>query len=110
MLLKALELDSQSGAAPGRRFRLTCESLGGAAADPQSHCLTVAGFLHLLWTGRRMGLAEYAATSQVLRALLRGRTQDYREMLTRTYAAIYGRHDLEIYIRQWARGHFLSWP
>ena len=111
VLLQALELDRQIGAAvPGRRFTLACESLGGVGADPHSHCLSVAGFLRLLWTGRSMELSEYAATGQVLRAVLRARTEDYRTMLTRIYASIHGRYDLEVYMRNWARGHFLDWP
>jgi hypothetical protein len=107
-LLAARELDANEGEPRvGRCLTKAAKALGGPACNPVSHCGVAAALINGLWQKGRIGIDDYAAASHVLSAVLRGRTNDYREMLA-TIDDMLGRNNAaRQYLRDWARGHFL---
>ena len=105
------KLDRDSGEEGiGRRFRAAANALGGKRADPGSHCSVAAAFIDALWSSNRLQPRDCQATSHLLRELLKDRTEDYQAMLDALDQRLAHRTDFRIYLRQWARGHFLRWP
>jgi hypothetical protein len=84
--------------------------LGGRYADPASHCRVAIEYLTEIWSKSTFSLGDCAATSHVLRALLKERTFDYKQILNTIDALLRRQHGLAVYLREWARGHFLNWP
>ena len=84
--------------------------LGGKRADPASHCSVAAAFLNDMWSSQDLQLGDYQVTSHLLRELLKERTEDYQAMLDALDRRLGHRTNFRIYLRQWARGHFLRWP
>ena len=87
---------------------MAVKSLGGSLCDPASHCSVTADFIKALWTKDDFSFADYAAVSKVLLALIRGRTDDFREMLNTVGQLLGGNGEAIMYLRQWARGHFFA--
>lgn len=94
----------------GKRLTLAAKVLGGPACDPASHCSVVAEFIQLIWEMDSFSLDDFAVISHVLSAVLRGRTEDYRAMLQAIDQHMSGNNQARLYLREWARGHFLNWP
>ena len=94
----------------GRRFKAATKALGGKRADPGSHCSVAATFIDALWSSSSLQPADYQATSHLLRELLKDRTEDYQAILDALDQRLAHRMSFRTYLRQWARGHFLSWP
>ena len=109
-LMAAHRLDGEVvGVNSGRRIRIAVRSLGGRHADINSHCRVAIVFLRGLWSTSSLELSDYAATSALLRSLQRERTGDYQSILTVLDHHV-DRRAFSVYLRQWARGHFLRWP
>lgn len=108
-LKEALALDLEETGKVGRRFSLIAGTLGGSDAEPRSHCVVAISLLIEVW-GRSQHLQREAITGELLRALLRGRTQDFGAILSAIVRATRGLTDLHAYMRDWARGHFFPWP
>lgn len=110
-LLAARILDIENGETRvGKRLTIAAKALGGLQCDPASHCSVAAEFIKIIWNTESFGLAVYAVISHVLTAVLRNRTDDYREMLSEIDRLLLGNTDARRYVRGWARGHFLNWP
>ena len=109
-LMAARSLDREAGGAgAGRRLTLATRSLGGRHADINSHCRVAIEFLRRLWAANNLASSDYSATSLLLRSLLRERTADYQGILS-VLDLYVERPGFRIYLREWARGHFLQWP
>jgi hypothetical protein len=110
MLIAARELDRQNQSTGlGRRFKDATRLIGGKNADPSSHCRVVFDFLNQLWSkNEELNLDDYAATSHLLRELLKDRTNDYRRMLFSLDQSFGHLPALREYLRAWVRGHFLN--
>jgi hypothetical protein len=107
----ALKLDRNEGEEGiGQRFKTATKVLGGKKADPDSHCLVAAAFIDSLWSLPNKKNGDCQATSYLLRELLKGRTKDYQVILNTIDQRLALRREFRIYLRQWAKGHFLSWP
>jgi hypothetical protein len=107
-LLAAYKIDCDAGeAAPGRRLRGVMRCIGGAKADAVSHADAVAGFLTALWRDRSLVAQRQAATSAILRQLLRDRTRDYQHILVYLAKKFSSNGALAEYLDGWAFGHFL---
>jgi len=110
-LLAARMIDMDNGEmGVGKRLRMATRALGGAQCDPDSHCSVAAEFIAHLWSADSFDLQDYPAISHVLLAVLRERTEDYPEMLDRLDYLSRGNTAARLYLREWARGHFLKWP
>jgi Flp pilus assembly protein TadD len=110
-LAGAMSLDRQEASATGpQRLKTVARALGGKNADVGSHCSVVISFLRLVWSSMPMQLADYAASSEVLQAVLRARTEDYAAMLSTIDLHMRAHREFSGFLRQWARGHFLHWP
>jgi hypothetical protein len=46
----------------------------------------------------------------MLGQLLKGRTEDYQVILDMLDQLLAHRRSFRIYLREWAKGHFLRWP
>lgn len=109
-LMAARRLDREAGGVnSGRRIRIAVRSLGGRHADINSHCGVAIAFLRSLWSANSLELSDYVATSELLRALQRERTGDYQGILTVLDHHV-DRRAFRVYLREWAKGHFLRWP
>lgn len=105
------QLDADGGEpGVGRRFTTALRALGGRHADPASHCAVVIEYLSEIWSNSPISLGDCAATSSLLRALLRERTHDYAAILYAIHAHLRRKHGFSTYLHDWARGHFLTWP
>ena len=110
-LFMALKLDQASGQeAIGRRFKVAAKILGGKHADPGSHFSVAASFLDYLWSSHVIRTFELTVTSYLLDQLLKGRTEDYSNILDALDYRFAHREAFRIYLREWAKGHFLEWP
>jgi Flp pilus assembly protein TadD len=110
-LAVARKLDRDSGEeGVGRRFKAASSALGGKSADPGSHCLVAATFLDNLWSSQNLKPGDYQVTSHLLQQLLKGRTEDHQAILDVLDQQLAHRRSIRIYLRQWAKGHFLRWP
>lgn len=110
-LRAARQLDAEGGEhGAGRRFSLALRPLGGRHANPGSHCGVAVEYLTGVWSESPVSLDDYAATSHLLRALLKERTLDYKEILNTISAHLRRRPGFATYLHGWARGHFLNWP
>lgn len=110
-LAAARELDRETGEpGVGRRFKAATRALGGRNAEPASHCRVVIGFLKTIWSSDRPSLDDHAVTSHVLRELVKGRTEDYRAILDHLDQQLGVSRAFRIFLREWAKGHFLAWP
>ncbi|MBX9591705.1 MAG: hypothetical protein K2X43_20635 [Hyphomonadaceae bacterium] len=109
-LVFSRKLDHENGEEGiGRRFKAATKALGGKRADPGSHCSVAAAFIDALWSSDRLQPRDYQATSHLLRELLKDRTEDYQAMLDALDQRLARRTNFRIYLREWARGHFLRW-
>lgn len=107
-LLAARELDIEAGAAGvGPRLIKITKALGGPYCDPASHCSVTADFIKSVWSDEPLEADDYAVISHVLSAVLRSRTQDYQGMLGVIDQHLDDHEPARVYLRQWARGHFL---
>jgi len=61
-------------------------------------------------SNRDITLADYSVTSHLLWALLKERTKDYGAFLSTLDRHLTGQPGFRRYLREWARGHLLSWP
>lgn len=91
-----------------RLFKLASSVLGGKQADINSHSRVGVVFLQNLWSKRIIELSDLAATSYLLRSLLRERTKDY-QIILRALDHHVGSTKFHNYLRDWARGHFITW-
>jgi cellulose synthase operon protein C len=106
-LARSLAMDAEAGTAPGHLFSTLSKVLGGCAAEPRSHLMAVVGCLRDIWTGYPPKKYREAATSIMLRQLIRERTGDYPALLS---AVNYYASDIPLlvdYLECWVRGHFL---
>jgi hypothetical protein len=110
-LRAARRLDAEAGeSGAGPRFIVALRPLGDRNADPWSHCRVAIEYLTEIWSKSTVSLGDCAAISHLLRALLKERTFDYKQILNTIDAPLRRQHGFAIYLREWARGHFLNWP
>lgn len=109
-LQAARQIDVEAGTiGVGPRFRAALKPLGGRNADLMSHSGVAIEYLRAIWSHSSSDIADLNATSHVLRALLKERT-DYKTILNVVYTHMLGRRGFTTYLHEWARGHFLNWP
>ena len=107
----ARQLDAEAGDnGAGRKFTAALRPLGGRHADPGSHCGVAIEYLNQIWSKTPVTLGDYAATSHLLRALLKDRTLDYQAILNTIHGHLRRKPGFATYLHGWARGHFLNWP
>ncbi len=70
----------------------------------------VIGFLKTIWSSDRASRDDHALTSHVLRELVKGRTEDYQAILDHLDQQLGMSRAFKIFLREWAKGHFLAWP
>jgi cellulose synthase operon protein C len=108
MLTRALQLDAESGEAPGSLFKTLSSVIGGQIAEPRSHIEVCVQCLHDLWAGKFTPSYHKCATGLLLRMLIRERFHDYAPILRIVIRNTQRFPDLVEYVRSWARGHFIS--
>lgn len=106
-LARALLLDARSGNAPGRRFRSLSGTIGCRTAEPLSHIAAVVGCLSLLWDLREFSPHRKAATSLLMRQLLRWRHDDHGHIVRGMLQTFRGFPELSRFLLVWAQGHFI---
>jgi cellulose synthase operon protein C len=105
-MTRSMQLDARAGEVPGYLFRMLSKSIGGSQAEPLSHVMVCSEFLRALWTDPDAANYRARTTGHLLSQLLRGRSDDYLNMLK---GLLYDVRDLPWlveYIHSWARGHF----
>jgi hypothetical protein len=80
MLAKAAHLDATDADGAGRLFEILAGRIGGANADPRSHCLVVVECLNLIWRDPASTEWRQSRTGLLLRNLIRDR-RDYPILL-----------------------------
>jgi cellulose synthase operon protein C len=95
----------------GNSFRLfgsLSEVIGGNTAEISSHVNACLICIISLWSDPKAGLFRERATSFLLSRLLRERTSDYKDVLRALYTNLAVAPPARKYVREWARGHFMS--
>ena len=106
-LRAARQLDEEAGEnAAGRRFTAALKPLGGRHADPGSHRRIAIEYITEIWSNSPVGLGDRAATSHLLRALLKERTLDYKAILNTVHAHLRRKPAFAAYLQAWARWQF----
>ncbi|HVK80243.1 MAG TPA: hypothetical protein VM915_06500, partial [Verrucomicrobiae bacterium] len=93
--------------APGRRLKGAFRCIGGQQADPASHIGAVLDCLEEIWSGAPDVPQVQAATSALLRQLIRERHRDYRAIIVALLQRARRNAVVHNFILGWARGHFL---
>lgn len=97
-----LEHDRVSG-----RAKALIGRLGGEIAEPLSHLHAAYEALHHLWLTQSVVKVRDTATGMILENLLKGRQDDWSNLLQAIERFAARMPDMRRYIRDWARGHFL---
>jgi tetratricopeptide (TPR) repeat protein len=106
-LARAVEMDAESGKAPGEFFTTLAKAIGGKNADSQSHVAICQAFLRQLWSDEGALSYRQQATSILLRQLTRERFDDYGTILRSLAGAVRDIPLLIDYVFRWCRGHFM---
>ena len=103
--LEALRM-APPGVALGATFEQLIRPLGGNAAEIISHCAVTVDLLKMLWADDGLSDKHRAATSLVMRRLLRTRHADYGAIFRNIRRAAGSNGLLHDFLDYWARGHF----
>lgn len=106
MIALGMEMDVQERGELGRRAAALVSRLGGAEAEPRSHVLAVCGAMSQLWSTHSVHKVRERATGMLLEAVLRKRS-DWAAMLAAIEELASQHPAMLLYVRGWARGHFL---
>lgn len=106
-LALAVSLDAKAGP-DFRLFRSLSEVIGGRSAEVLSHVTACSGCIAALWSDRTTDGFRERATGFLLSQLLRERTDDYRDILRALDTNLAGLPSARKYLREWARGHFMT--
>lgn len=93
-------------------FKEALHYLAGPRAEPRSNFSVIVDLLRLLWHEKaEIGLLRrQAATSAVLQAILNGQKDNWKVWFEALRTKGPQHSELQAYIRQWLRGHFLLTP
>jgi len=106
-IVEALRLDLEETGAVGRYYSRLAGRLGGANAEQGSHIEASVESLVGIWNAEELFNVRQAATSILLRNLLRERHEDYHEIFVGLFKRLSEFRAIQEYMRGWAKGHFL---
>jgi hypothetical protein len=106
-LARAVQLDAETGEAPGDLFKTLSQVIGGRTAEPKSHVLACIVCLRSLWSDPKSISYRQLATGLLMRQLIHERNSDYVVLVRAVLRHVRDLGDLVEYIRSWVRGHFL---
>ncbi len=107
LLLAGLDIDLDTGQAPGPTFKALIRMLGGKKADPASHVLATAQFLAQLWRHTRYDECRLQASSLILARVIFQRP-DFKVMLRSLMDLLVRMPRAVAYSRDWCIGHFVG--
>ncbi len=106
-LVRALQMDAQTGEAPGYLFNSLTKQIGGINADRVSHINACLQFLREVWSDSEIPDYCQRGTGLLLTRLLRERQEDYALILGTVNRNVQNFPRLVEYILRWARLHFI---
>ena len=90
----------------GKKFKKMAEAIGGPSAEIKSHIGVAVSFLREIWEEYDPPLKSKAQTGKVLECLLRGRKEDFWEIIRALLFYIPISRQFREYFKKWLKGHF----
>jgi tetratricopeptide (TPR) repeat protein len=107
MIALGVQMDVLEHGRLGDRAEALISRLGGEIAEPTAHVHAACGAVFELWSTASVATVRDAATGKILESLLRGRSNDWAEILKAIERFSSKLPGLRSYLREWAQGHFL---